>query len=448
MKSKLYIAAFFTLIFSGAAHGQMTYTISSDRNWSSVLPNPCANCTIILSSGVTLTIDGSVTCQNCTFQGGSISMTNQTLNIQYTGGSVVTTNFNNVDFKIYGDNGKVIVNAPLALTGTTFTFYNGSYFSTSYQLDMVSSTVNLYDNTSMYSTGSASTEINLSSNSKIAIGNGSKTSNAAFTVSGPAVDLYDLSGIVVANSNNMYSNWSDYNTSPAHSTNANLAHSYSTSNSTMNCGGSGQHACASPLLYGPSTLSTMGTVSGNTLPVVLSEFSVQNNGDGKATLSWETKMEANSSQFEIERSADGNAWSTIGTVKAQGSAALPTDYTYTDDRMLTGSNYYRLKMVDLDGSAVYSEVKVLQGSMIDHLSFFPNPARDYVNVTLGGTSTSMVTVRLINQAGVVLQEKSVSGGTGTTVTFPLQQAASGWYVLYVSSADGMHESSKLLINRM
>jgi len=159
-------------------------------------------------------------------------------------------------------------------------------------------------------------------------------------------------------------------------------------------------------------------------------------------------MEANSSQFEIERSADGNAWSTIGTVKAQGSAALPTDYTYTDARMLTGSNYYRLKMVDLDGSAVYSEVKVLQGSMIDHLSFFPNPARDYVNVTLGGTSTSMVTVRLINQAGVVLQEKSVSGGTGTTVTFPLQQAASGWYVLYVSSADGMHESSKLLINRM
>jgi len=375
-------------------------------------------------------------------------MTNQTLNIQYTGGSVVTTNFNNVDFKIYGDNGKVIVNAPLALTGTTFTFYNGSYFSTSYQLDMVSSTVNLYDNTSMYSTGSASTEINLSSNSKIAIGNGSKTSNAAFTVSGPAVDLYDLSGIVVANSNNMYSNWSDYNTSPAHSTNANLAHSYSTSNSTMNCGGSGQHACASPLLYGPSTLSTMGTVSGNTLPVVLSEFSVQNNGDGKATLSWETKMEANSSQFEIERSADGNTWSTIGTVKAQGSAALPTDYTYTDARMLTGSNYYRLKMVDLDGSAVYSEVKVLQGSMIDHLSFFPNPARDYVNVTLGGTSTSMVTVRLINQAGVVLQEKSVSGGTGTTVTFPLQQAASGWYVLYVSSADGMHKSSKLLINRM
>jgi hypothetical protein len=203
------------------------------------------------------------------------------------------------------------------------------------------------------------------------------------------------------------------------------------------------------MLYGPATLSSSGTVPGNTLPVILSGFSAQSNGDGTATLKWGTAMEANSSLFEIERSADGSAWNAIGTVKAQGNASLPTSYSYTDAGMLTGANYYRLKMVDLDGSAVYSEVKVLQGTMISHLSFFPNPARDYVNVTLCGTRAgAMVTVRLVNQAGVVLQEKSVSGGTGTTVTFPLQQAASGWYVLYVSSADGMHESSKLLINRM
>ena len=448
MKLKFYFAALFTLSLFSLAQGQ-TYTITSNKNWSSVLPNTCANCSIVISSGVTLTIDASVTCQNCTFQGGNISMTDKTLNIQYTGNSEVTTSFTSVDLKIYGNNGKVIVNAPLSLTNTMFTFYNSSYFNTSYEVDLVSSTVNLYDNATMYSTGSSSTEINLSSGSRIVIGNGSQTSNAAFTVSGPSLDLYGgTSGVVVANNNNVYYNWADYNTTPAQSTNAHLSRSYSTSNSTINCGGNGQHACSNPSLYGPATLSTSGTVSGNTLPVILSGFSVKGNGDGTATLNWETKMEQNSSRFEIERSADGNGWNTIGTVQAQGNAALTTDYSYADAKMLSGTNYYRLKMVDLDGTAVYSEVKALQGSMISQLSFFPNPARDFVNVTLGGTSAGTVTVRLISQTGVVLQEKIVSGGSATTVTFPLQQAATGWYILHVSSADGLHESSKLLVSHI
>jgi len=448
MKLKFYFVALFSLSFFNLVQGQTTYTITSDKNWSAVLPGTCANCSIVISSGVTLTIDQSVICQNCTFQGGNLSMTDQTLSIQYTGGSPVTTAFTAVDLKIYGNNGKVIVNAPLSLTNTTFTFYNSSYFNTSYEVDMIASTVNLYDNATMYSTGSSGTPMNLSGSSRIVIGSGSQTSNAAFTVSGPAVNLYGTSNVVVANNNNVYYNWSNYNATPAHSTNANLNRSYSTSNSTMNCGGAGQHACSNPSLYGPATLSTSGVVSGNTLPVILSSLSVKGNDDGTATLSWETKMEQNSSRFDIERSADGNSWNTIGTVRAQGNASLPTEYSYADSRMLTGTNYYRLKMVDLDGSAVYSEVKVLQGSMISHLSFFPNPARDYVNVTLGGASAGAVTVRLISQTGVVLQEKVVSGGTGTTVTFPLQQAASGWYILHVSSADGMHESSKLLVNHI
>jgi hypothetical protein len=41
-------------------------------------------------------------------------------------------------------------NAPLSLTGSTFTFNNTSYFNTSYEVDMISSTVNPYDNSTMY----------------------------------------------------------------------------------------------------------------------------------------------------------------------------------------------------------------------------------------------------------------------------------------------------------
>jgi hypothetical protein len=312
---------------------------------------------------------------------------------------------------------------------------------------MVSSTVNLYDASNMYSTGSSATTITLSGNSKIAIGNGSKTSTSSFTLSGPTLTMYDNSSVVVGNNNNSYYNWSSYSSSPAHSTNA-ATHDHSTLNNNLNCGGNGQHSCSTPVVYGPATLttSTVGLVSGNTLPVILSGFTAALNGDGSAKLAWETKMEQNSSRFEIERSATGSAWSTIATIQAKGNSSAASSYSYTDGSPLQGANYYRLKMIDLDGSAVYSEVRVIETAAIHHISFFPNPARDCVNVTLGGMSTSTATVRLINQAGAVLQEKKAQAGT--TVTFSLQQYNTGFYVLSVMSSDGTHESSKLLISRM
>ena len=103
MKTKFYTAALSLLVFFNVTNalGQ-TYVISSNMNWSAVMPTTCNNCSITVSSGVTLTIDQSVTCQNCTFQGGNISMTDKTLNIQYTGSSVVTTVFKNTNFQIYG----------------------------------------------------------------------------------------------------------------------------------------------------------------------------------------------------------------------------------------------------------------------------------------------------------------------------------------------------------
>lgn len=157
-------------------------------------------------------------------------------------------------------------------------------------------------------------------------------------------------------------------------------------------------------------------------------------------------MEQNSSRFEIERSATGSSWSTVGTVQANGNSSNTSSYSYTDGSPLQGANYYRLKMIDLDGSAVYSEVKVVETAAVSHISFFPNPARDYVNVTLGGMNAATATVRIINQAGAVLQEKKAQAGT--TVTFSLQQYTTGFYILSVMSSDGTHESSKLLINRM
>jgi hypothetical protein len=424
---------------------QTTYTISSSSNWSSVLPGTCANCTINITGGAVLTIDKSVTCQNCIFQGGAVTMTNETLNIQYSGAAAVTTYFTNINFTINGNSSKVVVNAPLSLSGSTFTFNDASAFSTSYEVDLTASRINLYDNSSMTSTGSSATTINLVNSSKISIGNGSQTSSALFTVSGPTLNDYDNSSIAIGNDNNIYYNWSSYDASAGAAASARNA--YTTSTSTMNCGGTYAHKCSNPSLYGPATLTSAGVIPGNTLPVILVGFTAGLNSNKTITLDWNTQQEVNAGLFAIERSADGNAWNEIGTVQAKGNSSTETEYSFTDENPLSGVNYYRLKMADLDNNNVYTQVIVVRAAIASNISFFPNPAHDYVNVTLEGNSATQVTVRLINQSGQVLQEKRIESGSGTIVTFPLQQVPAGLYILSVAGADGTRENSKLLISR-
>jgi len=409
------------------------------------MPATCANCTISISNGVTLTMDEGVTCQNCTFSGGKIVISSQTLNLQYAN-SLATTYFTGTTLQVNGT-GQVVVNAPLSLTGSTFTFNNTSYFNTSYEVNMVSSTVNLYDNSTMYSTGGSNVPINLISSSRIVIGDGSQTSNAALTVSGPALTLFDLSTVSLGNVNNVYNNWASFNYHPTITASNSATKTYSTQNNTISCGSGYAHSCANPSLYGPVALSSGGVVPANSLPVVLVGFTALLNNDKTITLDWNTQMEVNAGSFEIERSADGASWTAIGSVMAKGNSSVVTNYSFTDMQPLSGTNLYRLRMIDLDNSYGYTDIKVIRTSVVNKISFFPNPAREYVNVSLGAGSGTQVVIRLINPAGQLLQEKSAESGAGVIVSFPVGNYAPGLYILSVVSADGTRESRQLLISR-
>lgn len=441
------IALILVMMFiSAPGFSQSTYTITANGKWSSSIPATCYSCTIRISSNVTLTIDESVTCQNCTFQGGAMTMNNHTLNLQYAG-ILTTTNFNNTSLTITGNSGQVTVNAPLSLTGATFSFNNASSMTSSYELDLSASKIYLNDNSSMTANGFLGTPLKLMQTSQIVVGNGSKTSAATLSISGPLVDIYDNSSVTVANTNNGYYDWLGYEYYTSTSSSTPTYHN--TLNNQMNCGSGYPQSCALNAAFGPSMMSSGGLVPGNTLPVVLDAFTALPDNDKTVSLSWNTQLEVNSSHFTIQRSADGENWQEIGTVRAQGNSSITTAYTFTDEHPLTGSNFYRLQMVDLDNSFTYSEVKVVRASTISQISFFPNPARDYVNVSLGTTSaaTGATSVRLINLAGQVLQEQQVTPAPGAVVSFHLSNYATGVYILSIVRADGSQESRQFLINR-
>jgi hypothetical protein len=103
------------------------------------------------------------------------------------------------------------------------------------------------------------------------------------------------------------------------------------------------------------------TYAGTTIttPVELLSFDAQKVSDNTASLKWTTASEKNSAYFSVEKSVDGQDFSEIGTVNAQGNSSNLFTYEL-EDRQFNSSSYYRLKMTDKDGSYKYSRTTVLK----------------------------------------------------------------------------------------
>lgn len=143
-------------------------------------------------------------------------------------------------------------------------------------------------------------------------------------------------------------------------------------------------------------------------------------------LDWQTAIERNSDYFEVQRSADGRNFESLGRVIAAGSSNDVQAYSFTDSAPLIGDNYYRLEQFDFDGSSELSELIVVfredETSAGSHI--FPNPVGDELLVDSDITGLW----RLIGADGRLLQD-AVMGSGGTRLTFDVSKIPAGIYVL-------------------
>ena len=136
-------------------------------------------------------------------------------------------------------------------------------------------------------------------------------------------------------------------------------------------------------LGGGVTSTRVATLfTSSTLPLILVSFSAQPSGD-RILLQWTTTQETGVSRFEIEKSRDGSSFSTIGRVPVSDGTGVKK-YSYTDNAPFTPENYYRLKIVDEDGTFRYSTVYRTKPGESKNISLkvFPNPVKDRLNIRL------------------------------------------------------------------
>ncbi len=149
---------------------------------------------------------------------------------------------------------------------------------------------------------------------------------------------------------------------------------------------------------------------------------------------WKVASELNMKNYEVERSADGSAFSKVGAQTATGNNNNDITYNWLDINPLLGNNFYRVKGIANSGEIKYSGIaKVTIGKAGSGITIYPNPVTNkMINVQFSGMDKGIYQVRLINSIGqVVFTQQLTHTGGSATKTIVLANVAGGNYQLEI-----------------
>lgn len=192
---------------------------------------------------------------------------------------------------------------------------------------------------------------------------------------------------------------------------------------------------------GNNTANDIGEIFANTLsilPVTLSEFSgVVNNCN--VALTWTTTLENKFSHFDLEYSENGIDFITVKTIPSKQSAT-GSNYQLTYPQT-AATGYYRLKMVDIDGTYSYSN-KVLQfrtSCNDNRITLFPNPVVNDRTTITGLPAGSIIQIHHVDGKLVNTLKPAQS-----VYQINMERYARGTYIITVISENKVFKNFKVV----
>ncbi|MEP7279757.1 MAG: hypothetical protein ABI813_13995 [Bacteroidota bacterium] len=187
-------------------------------------------------------------------------------------------------------------------------------------------------------------------------------------------------------------------------------------------------------------ISPNGFALTSLLPVVFTSFTVVKN-TSDIVLKWSTASEMQNSYFEVERSYNGNSWSPVSSIKANGTGTAGATYSYADITANASIVYYRLKQVDADGRSTYSTIKTIHSGNNSAAKIYGSGKAITIELNTAVKNAVVVTVMTLN--GQILEKKQFS--TGYRINLALKNSASGIMVVNVSDNDALNQTTKLFL---
>ncbi len=192
---------------------------------------------------------------------------------------------------------------------------------------------------------------------------------------------------------------------------------------------------------------TITNPGGIILPVTIVNLKAyQQNSDVK--VDWTSVDETNIDHYEVERAADGANFFYLGSVAALNNGQQSINYHFTDGAPFGGDNYYRIRAVDKDAKAIYSNVaRVNISDVKPGIIVYPNPVTGhYINIRFNNMAAGTYNLILYDNLGRKTAQKDVQhpGGSASYNLYVPAGTARGYYHLNIQDGKVIVDKSLLV----
>ncbi len=147
-------------------------------------------------------------------------------------------------------------------------------------------------------------------------------------------------------------------------------------------------------------------------------------------IEWITESESDNDYFEIEHSKDGRVFTTVEKIDGSGNSSGATAYNYMHRFPNNGMNYYRIKMVEFDGSIAHSNMISVKLESKGIVNIFPTNVDSELNVKIFNSITQNIPVHIYNSIGNRIASYSIEAGDNS-LQIPTSNLTSGVYYVKI-----------------
>ncbi len=173
------------------------------------------------------------------------------------------------------------------------------------------------------------------------------------------------------------------------------------------------------------------------LPVSLEKIEAKQLDEQRNQITWKVSAETNFDSYEVEKSGNGKEFSFMQSVKGTGKSF----YSAIDADAQQSVSYYRLKMIDLDGSYTYSKIVSVVREKASKYMTVQNPAP--YGTFMVHTNVDINSLRIVNAMGQSVAF-TYSNVTNSSYQLQIQKPIAGMYfVQYIDN--GKAKAQKLIV---
>jgi len=165
-------------------------------------------------------------------------------------------------------------------------------------------------------------------------------------------------------------------------------------------------------------------------------------------LNWVSSTETNLDKYIIEKSENGIDFEYLNEKKASGNSSASISYSSEDDKPFDRLTYYRLKLIDFDGSYNYSNTIAINNSNwvgFSVLNLFPNPSNGIVNSEIFASSEISFILEIRDISGRLVKTDTHQLNKGSNLnSYDLTEFEAGMYIFnFIDQSTGKSTSIRL-----